>query len=459
MKKIFCLLLSAVLVMSLFTACSKSEDSNVGETETQQQNQDEKKEVVELQFFHTTWVEAQLDILEKAIAGFEAANPDIKIVETRSSWTDAPSQLMASIVSGTAPDLIMCNTSMLAQFRGMGALADMSSYVPQEMIDSFLPSALGMVQTTDGKIDGLPQEGCNWALFYRKDLFEEAGLDPNSPPATMDEFLEYCKKLTKDTDGDGTIDQYGYGWPVQAENASDYWVNFMQMYGAGISEQQEDGTWLSKLTDDAAVLGTQFMVDLVQKYGVTPAEVVNYDWEGVTNAFCSGQVAMMQNGAWVVNSVREKAPELADKFGVAVLFSGDVQKAYRGYPNTFNILEASQHKDEAWKFLDYLYHTPYSEINSEDTSGLTIAGAYCNASGGMLYTTDFVEYAKDAYEPLLQPFLDEVNDCKIPPLDPEWQTLTSMYSNLMVQQMIMGEVGVKDGLAELDSQLKLLHGE
>ena len=409
-------------------------------------------DVVEIQFTHTAWVPEQLEILEKAIADFEAENPGIKIIETRSSWTDAPSQIMTSIVSGNSPDLIMCNTAMLAEYRGLGALADLSGYVSEEFLDNLLPSAREMVTSEDGKIDGLPQEGCNWALFYRKDLFEEAGLDPEKPPKTFEEFLEYAKALTKDTDGDGVIDQYGYAWPVQAENASDYWVNFMQMCGAEISSY-EDGAWKSKLTDEAAVEGTQLMVDLVQEYQVTPDSVVDYDWEAVTNAFVSGEVAMMHNGAWVTSSVAEKGPDLEGKWDTAVLFDGPEQTAYRGYPNTFNILEASQHKEEAWKFLDYFYNTP------SDVEGLTIAGAFCNAAGGMLYTNDLVEYGRANYDDKLQPFLDAIDNLKIPPLDPSWQSLTSMYGNSTVQQMIMGSVSVEEGLNTLDAELKELHGE
>ncbi|WP_148410116.1 ABC transporter substrate-binding protein [Murimonas intestini] len=436
-KKMLSVVLSVVMVAGTFSSFTREVRA---------------EDTVELQFLHTAWVPEQLEVLEKAISDFEAENPDIKIVETRSSWTDAPSQIMTSIVSGNAPDLIMCNTSMLAEYRGIGALADLSGYVSEETLDSFLPSAKAMITTEDGKIDGLPQEGCNWALFYRKDLFEEAGLDPEKPPKTWDEFLECAQALTKDTDGDGVIDQYGYAWPVQAENASDYWVNFMQMCGAEISAY-ENGEWISKLSDEAAVKGTQLMTDLVQKYKVSPASIVDYDWEAVTNAFVSGEVAMMQNGAWVTGSVEEKGPELEGKWGTAVLFDGPEQTAYRGYPNTFNILEASEHKEETWRFLDYFYNTP------SDVEGLTIAGAFCNAAGGMLYTDDFVEYAGANYNDKLQPFLEEVNDCLIPPLDPQWQSLTSMYANSTVQQMIMGSVSVEEGMNTMDTKLKELHGE
>jgi len=433
-----------LLVVFLFTGCSQSNNDTVKTANG---------ETTEIQFFHTTWVPAMLDILTGAIKDFEAANPNIKIKETRTNWTDAPSQLMTSIMSGQAPDLIMCNPSMLAQFRGINALADIKSRVSEDFLNGLLPSAKAIITTPDGKIDGLPQEGCNWALFYRKDLFEKAGLDPSKPPKTWDELIEYGKKLTKDTNGDGKIDQWGYGWPVQAENANDYWINFLQQSGAKISSY-ENGKWVSKLTEPEAVQGTQFMVDLVQKNKISPPSLVDMDWEAVTNDFVAGKIAMMHNGAWVVGSVKQKGPDLDGKWGTAVLFSGPAGEAYRGYPNTFNITSASKKQDQAWAFLNYFYNTP-SKKNKE----LTIAGEFCSASGGMLYTKDFVTYARKTYDPLLQPFLDEVDGCKIPPIDPQWQTLSNMFVQSRVQQMIMGEISVKDALTDLDNNLKKLHGE
>jgi multiple sugar transport system substrate-binding protein len=408
---------------------------------------------VTVEFFHTTWVPKMLEILEYSIKEFEAKNPGIKVVETRTNWTDAPSQLMTSIMAGESPDLIMTNPPMLAQFRGINALADISGYVSDEFLANLLPVAKDMIYTPDGKIDSLPQEGCNWALFYRKDLFEAAGLDPNKPPQTWEELVEMGKQLTKDTNGDGQIDQWGFGWPVQAENSSEYWVNFLQQAGAEITVPV-DGGWESRLLEPEVYEATQFMVDLVQKHKISPSSVVDMDWEGVTNAFVSGEVAMMHNGAWVVGSVKQKGPELDGKWGTALLFSGPAGPAYRGHPNTFNIMQASKAKDEAWKFLDFFYNEP-----SPYDDGLTLAGSFCNASGGMLYTYDYVDYAEDAYEPLLQPFLHAHENSKIPPLDPQWQTLSNMFVQSRVQQMIMGEISVDAALKDLDANLKSLHGE
>lgn len=447
-KRIISVMMISLLACSIAVGNGVSEDAATVPADVDSHG----TQTIEVNFFHTAWVPGMLEILKEAIEDFESANPGIKIVETRTNWTDAPSQLMTSIMGGTPPDFVMCNPPMVAQFRNIGAFADLSGRVSQKFLDSLLPSARAICTTLDGKIDGLPQEGCNWALFYRKDLFEQAGLDPNKPPKNWDELVAYSKKLAKDTDGDGVIDRYGYGWPVAAENATDYWINFMQQAGAKITSY-EDGKWTSHLLDPEAVNGTEYMVNLV-KDGCSPKAIVGWDWEAVTNAFVAGDIAMMHNGAWVVNSVKEKGPELDGKWGTAVLFDGPAGSAYRGHPNTFHIMKASKYQDEAWEFLEFFYNTP-----CKSNPDLTYAGAFCNASGGMLYTRDFVEYARKHYEPLLLPFLDVVDGCKIPPMDPDWQTLTSMFGQSKIQQMLMGDVSVKDGLTDLDENLKLLHGE
>ncbi|MCL2865942.1 MAG: sugar ABC transporter substrate-binding protein [Lachnospiraceae bacterium] len=403
-------------------------------------------EEVVINFFHMTWVPEMLEVVEETIAVFEAENPGIRVVETRVSWTDAPSQLMASIMGGSPPDIVMANPSILAQFRGLGAFADLTDRIDPAFVDGLFPTAVQIMTNPYGRFDGKPQEGANWALFYRKDLFEEAGLDPNRPPTNWEELVEMAEALTVDTNGDGVVDQFGFGWPVAAENATDYWVNFMQMAGSPITEFV-DGNWVSRLDGPEALQATQFMVDLVQEYGVSPASIVGWDWEGVTNAFVSGDVAMMHNGGWVVGVVQERGPELEGQWGTAWLPAGPAGYAFRGHPNTFHILEASNHQDEAWAFLEFFYNAP-SQI-----PGLTFMDAFCAAPGGMMYTHDFLEWAIENYDPLLTPFLEAAEYAVIPPMDPQWMNLSNMYVQSTVQEMLMGTVSVEDGLARLHAAL------
>lgn len=458
MKKVFVFMLLLCFVVTC-VACGSNSNVNAGSNTTQTTTVAEKtgeaaketSQPVTIEFFHTFWVPDMLKVIEESITAFEKENPGIKIKETRVSWTDAPSQLMTSIMGGQAPDLIVCNPPMIASFRGIGALADITDMIPADMKKSFSKTAIDITTNNEGKIDGLAQEGCTWQLFYRKDLFEKAGLDPNKPPQTWDELVKYGQALTKDTNGDGKVDQWGFGWPVQAENANDYWINFM--YQAGSKVSSFDGkSWTSRLKEKEAVQGTQFMVDLVRKYKISPTGLVDMNWEDVTNGFVQGQFAMMHNGAWVVDSVKKKGPNIEGKWGTAELFGGPGGKAYRGFPNTFNILKASNKKEQAWKYLNFLY----TKVQKDD---LTYAENICKAGGSLLWTDKFIEYANKTYDPLLKPFNDGTRDAKIPPMDPKWQTLADMFVNTAVQQMLMGEVKVEDALKDLDTKLNQLHGK
>jgi ABC-type glycerol-3-phosphate transport system substrate-binding protein len=411
-----------------------------------------KTEVTEVEFFHTFWVPEMLKVIEDSIKAFEEQNPNIKVRETRVSWTDAPSQMMTSIMGGRPPDIVVCNPPMVSSLRGINALADMTDMIPEEMKNSFTKSAVEIATNQDGRWDGLPEEGCTWQLFYRKDLFEAAGLDPEKPPTTWEELVKYGKALTKDTDGDGSIDQWGYGWPVQAENANDYWVNYMMQAGSKVTTyDSENKVWVSQLTGNEAVTGTQFMVDLVRTHKISPAGLVDMDWEAVTNGFVMGNFAMIYNGAWVVGSIHQKGPDIEGKWGTALMVAGPGGKASRGYPNAFNILQASTKKEEAFKYLNFLY-------TAKTASGdLTFVEELCKAAGALLFTNAYIEYAKKNYEPLLLPFVDGAQYSVAPPMDPKWETFKALFVGKTVQSMLMGEVDVKAGLTDLDTRLTELH--
>jgi len=83
-------------------------------------------------------------------------------------------------------------------------------YIPAEMKADFSPQQL-KTATVDGKLIALPWFGDVRPLIYRKDLLQAAGVPEPTGSWTWDEFLTYAKKLTRDLNGDGIIDQYGFG--------------------------------------------------------------------------------------------------------------------------------------------------------------------------------------------------------------------------------------------------------
>ena len=405
-------------------------------------------ETTTIRFFHTFWVPEMLEILGEAINRYQVENDGVIVRETRVSWTDASSQLMMSIMGGESPDLIVANPSMVAQFRSIGAFAEIGDLMPEELTQSFSSAALDMMTNPEGKIDGIANEGCTWGLFYRSDLFEEAGLNPNSPPETWEELVEFGQKLTKDTSGDGRIDQWGYGWPVQAENATDYWEHFMWSAGSEVVSY-ENGEWLSHLTEEPAVTGTQFMVDLIHKYKISPFGLVDMNWEDVTNGFVQGNFAMMHNGAWVVGSVAQKGPDIEGQWGTAPIFAGPAGRVNRGHPNTFHILKASDKREQTWDFVEFLY----TEGRKPELSYME---EIAESGAALIWTDHYIDYARRTYPELALPFVDSHVTSQIPPLDPRWETLTVMFGDAAIQELLMTNGDVKEMLKMLEARLNRL---
>ena len=117
----------------------------------------------------------------------------------------------------------------------------------------------------DGKYYGIPIGVFPIGLFYNKDLFQKAGLDPAKPPTNKSQFIEYGKKLTKDTNGNGKIDQWGT-MEVNWYNLVGWiWESFMVQNGGSLLDKDN-----TKATFDskAGIEALNLYVDFVRKYKI-----------------------------------------------------------------------------------------------------------------------------------------------------------------------------------------------
>ena len=134
---------------------------------------------------------------------------------------DYYTKLQASMVGRSSSDLFWIDQNFFTQFADTGMLMDVTDCVkasdnPAANLDDYFPFIL---RTTmwDGKLYGLPWLAQPLILYYNKNLFDEAGLPYPDETWTWDTFLDVTEKLTKDIDGDGKNDQWGFtaetGWP------------------------------------------------------------------------------------------------------------------------------------------------------------------------------------------------------------------------------------------------------
>ena len=128
------------------------------------------------------------------IAAFEAENPDIKINMELVPWSEQQQRFVTALATGGLPDISMLGNNVVAQFQATGSLAPLDEYVAAydtehgtKLVDDIWPGDKGYY-ILGGKLWASPIAVETRALYYRKDLFEAAGLDPDTPPDTWEEL-------------------------------------------------------------------------------------------------------------------------------------------------------------------------------------------------------------------------------------------------------------------------------
>jgi multiple sugar transport system substrate-binding protein len=189
---------------------------------------------------------------------------------------------------------------------------------------------------------GLPRDLNVIALYYNKDIFDAAGIPYPDDTWTWDKLIEVGKQLTKDTDGDGTIDQWGvYTETTDMENA---WSSFVWQAGGDILS--EDGT-TSALDRPESAAGIQFLQDLIWKEKVVPDPAI---FAETGDAFEQGVAAMEINGSWLVPTHEAAGINL----GIAPLPAGPAGKATSVNPTGAVVYANTDAPEASWLLTKYL---------------------------------------------------------------------------------------------------------
>lgn len=152
-----------------------------------------------------------------------------------------------------------------------------------------------------GQLHGLPMIADINILYWRTDLFEQAGLDPNTPPQTYDQFREYARKLTIDKEGkrlgeDGfdanNIAVFGSAFKGVAGLGSTWeWYNYLYAFGGNLMDADYNPT----LNSPEAVASLGWVVDNFRSEGIYPPDITTYDYTEYHTLFAQGQMAMAIN--------------------------------------------------------------------------------------------------------------------------------------------------------------------
>jgi ABC-type glycerol-3-phosphate transport system substrate-binding protein len=187
---------------------------------------------------------------------------------------------------------------------------------PESM--ALYPKAVLDTSGYKGKMYGTPWFIKATQLVYRKDLLKKY-VGTTKPPQTWQEIIDYAKKLTKDVDGDGNIDIWGYLF-----NTGPSYPRSMKMrineglFTQGFTtEDVLDKDGIPHYNTPEAIRALQFFVDLVQKHKVSPVGCTTYADKHTYELFLREKAAMMENHTWINFKLVKKMPK--EKWGVSLL--------------------------------------------------------------------------------------------------------------------------------------------
>jgi sn-glycerol 3-phosphate transport system substrate-binding protein len=296
----------------------------------------------EVSFFYPIAVGGPITkIIDGYAAEFEKANPSVKIKPIYSgTYQESITKALTAHKSGTPPVIsVLLSTDMFT-------LIDEEAIVPidpflkadddKKWLASFFPGFMENSQT-GGKTWGVPFQRSTIVLYYNKDMFKEAGLDPEKPPATWAEQAAFAEKLTK-RDGAGNVTQWGIQIP---SSGFPYWL-FQALVieaGATLANPAGDRTFYDK---PEVIEALQYWVDLARKQKVHPPGIV--EWGTTPKDFFERKVAMMWTTTGNLTNVRTNAKF---PFGVAMLPSHKRRGSPTGGGNFYISKKASAAEQQA----------------------------------------------------------------------------------------------------------------
>lgn len=338
-KKIVSVLLVAAMAVSMFTGCGSKSDSKKSDSKSGEKTLE-------------VWVPPLDDATEKnwgdLLKDWEKEN-DCKVNLTVIPWDKYEETYTTALNSGEGPNVGYMYNEMFPTYIDAGAVEDMSSYVTDEDKKEYKYLSNGNMM--DGQYGWPLVTGVPFVLYYNEDILNALG---EKAPETWDDFARICQEATKDTDGDGKVDQYGFACgmntsdigAMQILNAYYYsalWQNGGQVYNddlKSVSFADEAGkeavTWLKGLT---SYMNEDFM---------------SLSWsDAFSNVFGAGKAAfgITRSSQTDGTTFAETYPDLNWNF-VTSLKNKDFGTF--GATDCLTLMSACEDKDLAMDFIKYV---------------------------------------------------------------------------------------------------------
>lgn len=377
-------------------------------------------------FFYPVQVGGPLtQVIDGYVAAFEDENPGITVEAIYSgSYIDTTIRALTAARSGTPPTVAVLLATDIFTLIEEDVVQPIDTFISTDQdrawVDGFMPAYLASAQV-EGHLWAVPFQRSTAVMYYNKEAFAAAGLDPETPPRTWDEMVEFGKALTVG-DASGTVTQWGLGIPGSANAV--HWLFGALVAQNGGMLSSADG--LHTYFDTPEVIGAlQFFVDLSAVHGIHPPGV--QEWGTTPSDFLQGRLAMAWTTTGNLTNIRNNA---TFAFGVAPYPGNPEPASVLGGGNLY-IFSGAPEAEQAAAF-EFVKFMTSDEIQAD----WGVATGYVAPRDGSWEVEPLRSYVQDVPQA-------EVARLQIPVSVPEISTYESarvtQVLNMAIQAALTGE--------------------
>ena len=365
----------------------------------------------------TLWeLSANEQLMQKLLDKFEAENPSIKVELQQLTWEYGLDKFVISLAAGNPPDICELGSTWVAKFASSGVLLDITNDISDMKKKYFLWDCAAY----ENKIYGIPWFAGTRALFYNKDLFAKADLDPEVSLKTWADLLYAARRIHDPQKG-------VWGFSICAGEPESPWQEFLPFAwsnGAKILSENSKEC----LLDSGETLKALEFYKKISKYSLIERQ------SQINELFAEGKVGIQISGSWNLRLIPRLNPEL--KFGVSFVPSPQKENsssiAFAG-GEVLSITKHSPYPQEALKLVRFL--TSNKNIMEIVKVQQNVVPAQREAL--------LDDYYKQ--HPPQKVFLMQLDNAMTPPSHPRWTEIQE-YITTMIEETIMKNTQPRNSL-------------
>jgi ABC-type glycerol-3-phosphate transport system substrate-binding protein len=389
---------------------------------------------LEISFWHSLGFHIK-EIIDDMVEEYNHTHPEVKVEPVfQGLYEELQVKMMTSAVTRQLPDIAQVQFEYFNSFVENGLVDPIDKVIPEYEKED-IPDVMWELGTRGGKIYGVPFCVSTTVLFYNENVFIKSGLDPDIPPSTWEDIIQFGKKLTQDADGDGEIDRY----------AMTFWAD--GFYGLAPFLWANGGRFFTNdgrriiLTSDEMINTIMLLRDLVFKHRIMPQKWT--DWEA-GQAFLTGDLAM---GFFTSAAISYGEQNLPWKLRIAPMPSVNGKRyTLLAGSGLINFAKKGKKRRAAQDFIFWL-------VNKENTIRIHESIGYIPVRHSALNSLALKAFLKE--NPNYKVVIDGLNYARPLPIHTEYYKINVMLRD-MLERIFLLEADPVDELSKTEIEINKL---